>query len=404
MDRNDGPDDDLQRLRLQTVSVAAGRPPRRPGEPLNVPLVMASNFHAAGPGQAAAEYSRDDGTPTWAALETAVGALEGGGAVAFASGMAAVSAIVELLPVGARAVVASDSYSAVRTLLAAGSPPGRWELDHVDVTDTGAVLAAARGADLLWLESPTNPLMDVADLPELCAGARAAGALVAVDNTFATPILQRPLAMGADIVMHSGTKFIGGHSDLLIGLAVTADQDLYERLRARRELAGATPGGLEAFLALRGLRTMAVRVAAGQRAAGELAERLHAHPAIDRVRYPGLAGDPGHARAAAQMDGFGAVLSFEVRGGARAADAVCAAVRLIHSATSLGGVESTIERRAKLPGQEHVPSGLLRLSVGCEHVEDLWDDLDQALVSAAEAGRQHPLGLRHRGSSTGRLR
>ncbi|MEO3867546.1 PLP-dependent aspartate aminotransferase family protein [Nonomuraea sp. B12E4] len=366
-------------MRPETVAVTAGRPPDRPGEPLNVPIVMASNFRAGSPGLATVEYSRDGGTPTWRALEAAVGALEGGHATAFASGMAAVFAVLDLLPIGSRVVVPSDSYSTLRALLRTDGARGRWKLDYVDVTDTDAVLTAAESADLLWLESPTNPLMDVADLARLCAGARAAGTLVAVDNTFATPLLQRPLTLGADFVVHSGTKFIGGHSDLLIGLTVTADEDLNEQLGTRRELAGATPGGLEAYLALRGLRTMAVRLAAGQRSAGELAERLHAHPAVSRVRYPGLADDPGHSRAAAQMDGFGAVLSFEVSGGEQAADRVCEGLGVIRAATSLGGVESTIERRAKLPGQEHVPASLLRLSVGCEHVEDLWEDLDQAL-------------------------
>ena len=177
--------------------------------------------------------------------------------------------------------------------------------------------------------------------------------------------------------MHSATKFIGGHSDLLLGITV-ANEELSARLRRRREVAGATPGSLETFLALRGVRTMAVRLEQGQRSAGELARRLALHPAVHRVRYPGLATDPGHARAAAQMSGFGAVLSFELADAATA-DAACDGVRIISSATSLGGVESTIERRAKLPGQEHVPPGLLRLSVGCEHVDDLWDDLAAAL-------------------------
>ncbi len=200
-----------------------------------------------------------------------------------------------------------------------------------------------------------------------------------VDNTFATPLLQRPLEFGADLVMHSATKFIGGHSDLLLGLVVTADSDLLARVRRRQKLAGAIPGALEAYLALRGLRTLPVRLARSQESAGELARRLVGHPAVTRVRYPGLPDDPGHQRAAAQMDGFGAMLSFEVAGGAAAADAVCATVRIVVSATSLGGVESTMERRAKLAGQEDVPPGLLRLSVGIEHVEDLWTDLDAAL-------------------------
>jgi cystathionine gamma-synthase len=329
-----------------------------------VPPVFASSFRSGGE----YEYSRNEGTPTWAALETAVGSLEGGTATAYASGMGAAAAIVDLLPPGSRVVVPADSYTAVRQLVAARGHT----VDLQDITDTEATLKAAENAAMLWLESPTNPLMDVADLPALCA----ADTLVAVDNTFATPLLQQPLGMGADVVMHSGSKYIGGHADLLIGLTVAADPTLAERLRRHRVLAGATPGGMEAFLATRGLRTLALRVRQAQESAGELAVRLEQHPRVTRVRYPGLASDPGHKRAAAQMSGFGAMLSFEVTGDA---DEVCAALTVVNAATSLGGVESTIERRAKLPGQEHVPPSLLRLSVGCEHVEDLWADLDAAL-------------------------
>jgi cystathionine gamma-synthase len=372
--------------RPQTAIVAAGRTSTA-GSPMNVPLVLASTFRAA-PGRtpspaAGREYARDDGTPTWEALEAVLAELEGGEAVAFSSGMAAAASVLDLLPAGATVVAPTDCYSGVKALLADGQEQGRWTVVLVDVTDTGAVLTAAADADLLWLESPTNPLLDVADLPTLCAGRGERRPLVAVDSTFATPLLQNPLALGADVVVHSATKFIGGHSDLLLGIAV-AHPELAERLRRRRELAGATPGALETFLALRGVRTMGVRLEAGQRSAGELARRLAAHPAVSRVRYPGLPDDPGHERARAQMRGFGAVLSFEVAD-AVTADALCDAVTVISSATSLGGVESTMERRAKLPGQDHVPAGLLRLSVGCEHVEDLWDDLAAALPATVSA-------------------
>ena len=252
-------------------------------------------------------------------------------------------------------------------------------MELVDVSDTAAATAAAGRADLLWLESPTNPLLQVADLAAVCTAAKQAGARVAVDNTFATPLLQRPLDLGADIVMHSATKFLGGHSDLLLGIAVAADPAVAAALRHGRELAGATPGALEVYLALRGIRTLAVRLDWAQRSAQELARRLAEHPAVTRVRYPGLADHPGHGIAARQMRGFGAVLAFDVADAATA-DGICQRLRIISAATSLGGVESTIERRAKLPGQEHLPPGLLRLSVGCEHVEDLWRDLTHALA------------------------
>jgi cystathionine gamma-synthase len=368
--------------RPQTALIAAGRPADEPGQPLNVPIVMASNFRAGSPdGTGGREYARGGGTPGWEALEEVIGELEGGDAVAFGSGMGAIAAVVDLLPAGARVLAPADCYAGVHALLADGQQQGRWHIDVVDITDTAAAVTAARRADLVWLESPTNPLLDIADLPALCAAARDGGALVAVDNTFATPLLQQPIAFGADITVHSATKFLGGHSDLLLGLAVAGRPELGERLRRRREVAGAVPGALETFLVLRGLRTLALRLDQGQRSAGELARRLAGHPAVTRVRYPGLAGHPGHALAAAQMTGFGAVLAFEVPTAA-AADAVCDAVRVVRSATSLGGVESTIERRAKLSGQEHLPPGFLRLSVGCEHVEDLWDDLSDALAQA----------------------
>lgn len=338
---------------------------------MNVPPVLASSFRAGGE----YDYARNEGTPTWAALEDAVGRLEGGTATAYASGMGAVAAIVDLVPPSSHVVVPSDSYTAVRHLFAARGHAVALR----DTTDTATTLDALDGAGMLWLESPSNPLMDVADLPALCAGARKAGVLVAVDNTFATPLLQQPLALGADVVMHSGSKYIGGHADLLIGLTV-AGPSLAERLRRHRVLAGATPGAMESFLATRGLRTLALRVRQAQASAGELAVRLDQHPRVTRVRYPGLSGDPGHQRAAAQMSGFGAMMSFEVAGGAAEAEAVCAALTVINTATSLGGVESTIERRARLAGQEHVPPSLLRFSVGCEHVEDLWADLDAALA------------------------
>jgi cystathionine gamma-synthase len=376
-------------LHPETTVICVGRR-HMAGEPLNTPIVLASNFHlgttaAPGTGQDSRAYSRTDATPTWEALETAVGQVEGGHAAAFSSGMAAIAAVLDLVPAGGRIVAPQDCYFGVGELLADAQEQGRWAVDRIDPTDTASVQAAVAGADLLWLETPSNPLLEVADLPALCAAGRRAGAIVGVDNTFATPLLQQPLALGADVSVHSATKFIGGHSDLLSGITIAREQALAERLRHRRSLSGATPGALEAFLALRGLRTLALRLDRGQRNAAELARRLDEHPAVSRVRYPGLPGDPGHRTAAAQMTGFGAVLAFEVAD-APTADRLCDAVRVIVHATSLGGVESTIERRSKLPGQEHVPSGLLRLSAGCEHIDDLWNDLDSALQQAPRPG------------------
>src|SRR3954452_23381874 len=345
---------DKRQLSPATLAVTAGRP-SGVGDPLNEPIVLASNFRGGG------EYTRTHGTPTWAALETAVGQLEGGRAVAFASGMAAASAAVYALAPKV-VVIPTFSYLGVRSLLSEYRAQGHVQLRPVDVTDTAQIALEAIGADVVWVETPTNPTLDVADLPAIALACRAAGAAMVVDSTFATPLLQRPLEHGAAIALHSGTKFIGGHSDLLIGLCVTtndANDAIYERLQQARTFQGATPGALEAFLALRGLRTMPVRLAAMQRNAEVLVERLRAHPGVAEVRYPGQ----------------GAMVSFIVRGGADAADALCAGVEIVVPATSLGGVETSIERRQKYPGDAHVPPGLLRMSVGIEDVEDLWADL-----------------------------
>jgi len=357
--------------------VTAGRS-SAPGAPLNVPLVPASNF-IIGSGR---EYARDDGTPTWEALEDVVGGLECGRAVAFASGMAAIAAVFDQLPAGSAVVLPDDCYQGVAGLVAAGAQRGRWTVQRVALHDTTGWIDACRTADLVWLESPSNPLLGVADLEAICAAPRKPGAVVAVDNTFATPLNQRPLAFGATVSLQSATKFIGGHSDLLAGVATTKDEAVWHALRQSRELAGATPGTLECFLAVRGARTMALRLQRAQASAAELAQRLQAHAAVELVRYPGLASHPTHATARRVLGGWGTLISFDVRGGADVADAVCREVGLIRHATSLGAVESTMERRAAIPGQQHLPAALLRLSVGIEEVEDLWRDLDGALARA----------------------
>lgn len=359
----------------ETWLVTGGRPEARPGAPLNVPPVLASNYELGGD----RVYARDGGTPTWEALEELVGELEGGAAVAFASGMAAIAAVVDQVPTGGTIALPDSCYQGVAGLVAAGERQGRWEPVRLAAQDTAAWLQVAERADLIWLESPTNPLLVVADLPALCAARRRPGALLAVDSTFATPLIQRPLELGADVVVHSATKFLGGHSDLLLGVAITNRDDLADGLRERRALAGATPGALEAYLALRGMRTLSLRLERACASASRLAEHLDAHPEVEVVRYPGLAGDPWHEIAHTFMSRSGAIIAFDVRGGAPRADALCRTLKTIRHATSLGGVESTIERRGALAGQTHLPPGLLRLSVGCEHVEDLIADLDQAL-------------------------
>jgi cystathionine gamma-synthase len=364
-------------IKLESWLVSAGRPSDT-GAPLNVPLVPASNF-IIGSGRG---YSRDDGTPTWEALEEIIGGLEAGKAVAFASGMAAMSAVFDQLHAGSMIALPDDCYQGVVGLVAAGAERKRWSVERVAVGDTDGWIRACGAADLIWLESPSNPLLTVVDLGAICSVPRKAGAILAVDNTFATPLNQQPLEFGASVSLQSATKFIGGHSDLLTGLATTRDEALWHSLRRSRQLNGATPGTLEAFLAARGARTLALRLERGQQTAAILAERLEGHPVVERVRYPGLASHPTHSTARKVLKGFGTIISFDLRGSAEFADAVCRAVRLIRHATSLGAVESTMERRAAVPGQQHLPPSLLRLSVGIEDAEDLWADLDGAIRAA----------------------
>ncbi len=368
----------LSGLKPESWLVAAGRFSES-GQPLNVPPIPASNFilgHERG-------YARSDGTPTWEALEEIIGGLEVGKAVAFASGMAAVAAVFDQLTTGAVIALPDDCYQGVTGLAMAGVERKRWSVERIALTDTAGWQRACAVADLIWLESPSNPLLTVADLAAICAAPRKPGAIVAVDNTFATPLNQQPLEFGATVSIQSATKFIGGHSDLLAGVVTTRDEQLWQALQRARALHGATPGALESFLAARGARTLALRLQRAQANALELAQRLSRHPLVSCVRYPGLPSHPTHEIARRVLKGFGAIISFDLRGDAAFADAVCANVRLIRHATSLGGVESTMERRAAVHGQEHLPPTLLRLSVGIEDVDDLWRDLTAAINAAA---------------------
>lgn len=385
--------------------VHLGRPEPVAGAPLNTSLVLSSTFRQGGD----VAYTRD-GNSTWSAFEEVLGALEGGRCLAFASGMAAAAAVVESLPTPGRVVVAGDAYSGTRRFLSDLAGRGRISFRPADVTDTAATLAVCEsmssaagrggaagigvasqgfgGGGLLWLESPTNPLLGIADLPALADGAHELGMAVVVDNTFATPLLQRPLDLGADVVVHSASKFLSGHSDVVMGAAITRREDVLTALADRRSLHGAIPGTFEAWLALRGMRTLSVRLERAQANAGQIARRLSAHRAVASVLYPGLPSHPGHQLAARQMRGFGAMVAFEIAcaGGdaecAERAEAVVGAVRLATPATSLGGVETLLERRGRWEAEGHLPPGMIRLSVGIEDLEDLWADLDQALGSA----------------------
>lgn len=363
-------------MHASTWLIAGGRT-RRPGEPLNVAPVLASNYYLP----AERVYSRSAGTETSDALETLIGGLEGGRALAFASGMGASAAVLNRLPVGAILAMPLDPYHGVKGLAEEAERQGRWQIMRLDLADTQAWIDAALIADLLWIETPANPLITVADLPAICAAPRKDGTIVAVDSTFATPLGQRPLDLGADVVMHSATKFIGGHSDLLAGVLVTSSLDLYDEFHERRLLNGATIGSLEAFLAIRGARTLALRMEKSQANAMELARRLEASDDVATVRYPGLPQHPTHEAAKSFMLGWGAMISFDTVGSGERATAICERVEIINHATSLGGIETTMERRAVIPGQESMPPSLIRLSVGCEDVEDLSNDLAQAFAA-----------------------
>jgi cystathionine gamma-synthase len=370
----------IHSLRRSTIAVAAGRPAAAPGEPLNAGISLSATFHAG----TDANYLRQGGNEIVRAFEAALGELEGGRALGFGSGMAAVAAVIEGLPSGSVIVGPTQCYSGTSTLLDEQQRLGRAIVRRIDISDTAAVLAAVAEQPvptLLWVESPTNPTFGVADLPVLVEAAHAVGALVAVDSTWNTPMVLRPLEYGADIMMHSATKYLAGHSDVLMGALVATDDEVWARLKLRRDLGGAFPGALETYLTLRGMRTLAVRMDRAQVNALELARRLDGHRAVQRVLYPGLPGDPGHERVTRLHDGYGAMISFLVAGGAAAADLVCERVTVITHATSLGGVESLIERRARyaVDAANGTPENLLRFSVGIEDVDDIWDDLAQAL-------------------------
>ena len=346
-------------LRPATTVVTSGRPAHEPDNPLNHPVTMASTYVAGGD----VEYGRY-GNPTWSAFEEALGSLEGGRALAFSSGLAAAATVLDLVGHEQKVVAPRHAYNGSIMQMADLEARGRITAVLVDVTDTDAVVKACEDASLVWIESPTNPALEIADIPAITEAAHASGAYVVVDNTFATPLLQQPLTLGADIVLHSATKFLAGHSDVLLGALVTRDDQLFDVLKKRRDMTGSVPGTFEAWLALRGMRTLHVRLDRAQTNAQELVRRLAEHRAVGEVRYPG----------------FGAIISIVLAEGALAADLLTHKTSLWVHATSLGGVESTFERRRRWKVEPAtIPEGLVRMSVGIEDVDDLWDDLATAL-------------------------
>lgn len=371
-----------------TIAIHAGRAVEPGTRAVTPSITMSTTFErptdpdARGP----FTYSRSE-NPNRRRLEDALAALEGGAvALAFASGMAATAALLQTLSAGDHMIIPTDLYHGSRDLVT--QIMARWGLtaDAVDMRNAANVGGAIRpNTRLIWIESPTNPSLNIADIAAIAAIAREHGILTAVDNTWATPILQRPLDLGADIAMHSTTKYVGGHSDVLGGVLVLAESGpLAESLREIQLLSGGVPSPFDCWLLLRSVATMPLRVRAQTANAATIAAFLQAHPAVHTVHYPGLSDHVNHAVAAAQMrGGFGAMVSFEVGDSAETALQVAANVHLITRATSLGGVESLIEHRASIEGPHSpTPPTLLRLSVGLEHVDDLIADLDHALAAA----------------------
>ena len=370
--------------RFETLAVHAGAGPDPATGAVRPAIHLSTTFERAADGSfpAGFVYVRD-ANPNRLALEAALAALEGGeAAVAFASGMAATTAVFQSLAPGDHVVAPLDAYYGTGKVLREHFARWGLEASFVDMTDVGAVRAALRPQTrLVWAETPSNPTIAVTDLRAVAAAARAHGALFACDNTWATPFLQRPLASGADVVMHSTTKYLSGHSDVMGGAIVLREKGaLADRLRSLQSSGGAVPSPFDCWLTLRGLRTLPWRMRAHCANAQAVAAFLVGHPRVERVHYPGLQADPGFAVARDQMSLPGGMLSFVVKGGRAEAFAVAARARVFTRATSLGGPESLIEHRASIEGPAtRAPEGLLRLSVGLEHPEDLVADLRQAL-------------------------
>lgn len=375
-----------EELRFETRAIHAGQEPEPEFGAVSVPIYQTSTYAQPEVGRPKRyDYARG-GNPTREALQTALASLEGGThGVCFASGLAAETTLLLTLSPGDHVLLANDVYGGTYRLLA--RVLSRWgvALDVVDMTDLDAFRSAVRDdTKVVWVETPTNPLLKIVDIAAAAEIAHAAGARCVVDNTFATPYLQRPLELGADVVVHSVTKYLGGHSDLVGGAVVTGHDELAERLWFLQNAVGAVPGPMDCYLALRGVKTLAVRMEAHCRGARSVAAFLEGHPKVTRVHYPGLPSHPGHEVAGRQMRDFGGMVSFEV-GSKEEAIRVAQSTRLFFLAESLGGVESLIEAPAPMTHASvagsplEVPDTLIRLSVGIEHPDDLVDDLAQAL-------------------------
>lgn len=378
-------------MRFETRAIHDGQEPDAQTGSVTVPVYQTSTYAQDGIGkQRGFEYSRT-GNPTRQALETALASLEGGAhGLAFASGVAATTAVLQLLQPGDHVLAGNDIYGGTYRLLEKVYRPWGLHADYADIANPDAFAAAVLpNTRLIWIETPSNPLLKVADIAALAVVAREAGALLVVDNTFASPYVQRPLEFGAHIVVHSTTKYLGGHSDVIGGAVITSLQDEHQQLKFYQNAAGAVPGPWDCWLLLRGLKTLAVRMREHERNALHLARLLEAHPAVERVFYPGLPSHPQHALAARQMSGFGGMISLELQGGFDAVERFVARLKLFTLGESLGGVESLVcypsrMTHASFPPEERrrrgIQDNLVRLSVGIESQADLEDDLRNALA------------------------
>lgn len=374
-------------MKFETLAVHVGREVDAATGAVVPPLHMSTTFERDANGEFSRGYSYSrPANPTRVALESCIAALEGGAeASCYGSGSAASLAVFSLLQPGDHVIAPLEVYHGTAKQLRDLIGPIGIEFSFVDMTDIEAVRSSITGKTrLLWIETPSNPMLNISDIAALCEIAHTHGAWVCCDNTFATPVWQRPFALGADLVMHSSTKYFGGHSDLMGGAVVVREQgELAERLRDYQATAGSVPSPFDCWLIRRSLTTLSCRVRTQTASAQRLAEFLVQHPRIERVFYPGLAQQRGYSLASRQMSGFGAVLSFSVHGGRERAFSVAARTRLFVRATSLGGVESLIEHRQSIEGPHTLtPPNLLRISVGLENSDDLIADLDQALADA----------------------
>lgn len=371
----------------ETMVAQGGGEIHGPFREVVAPVHVATTYERAADGgyPGGVGYGRDQ-NPSFRAPEAMLARMEGAAdALLFASGMAAATAVFRTLAPGARVVAPQAMYWALRGWLGAYAAETGVRVDLCEPTDAALAHALATPADLVWIETPANPTWEVIDIAAAARAAHAAGARLAVDSTVATPVLTRPLALGADLVMHSATKYLNGHSDVIAGmLATRADDAPWQRLRRYRAGDGAIAGPFEAWLLARGMRTLYLRVRHACASAQRIAEHFERHPAVHAVLYPGLASHPGHAVAARQMaGGFGAMLSIRVRGGAPAAQRVAGALTVFRRATSLGSTESLVEHRASVEGPgTRCPDDLLRLSIGTEAADDLVADLEHALAAA----------------------